>query len=151
MTLLTTVQGKKKGFLRLFKRKKDGDGETIVESNKPTLTVNPEVMIVETVLPSTPSPTPKIAPVNVNEALFPVVKDAFKPEKTTWISRTNYFKEMSNWAFDVVDVDGSGCVDEKVGTFRALSSQTLALNTNIKGTQSHTYGSLQRNCILVCC
>ena len=133
MTVLTTVQGKKKGFLRLFKRRKDEEVDTIVES-KPTVRVSPEVAIVETVLTSTQSPPPKMAPLNVNEASYPVVKEAIKPEKKTWISRTNYFKEMSNWAFDVVDVDGSGCVDEKVCSFHVSTSYTSTLNTDIKGT-----------------
>jgi hypothetical protein len=37
-----------------------------------------------------------------------------KPESTSWFSQTEYFQRMSNWAFDMVDTDGSGCVDEKV-------------------------------------
>jgi hypothetical protein len=37
-----------------------------------------------------------------------------KPESTSWFSRTEYFQKITNWAFDLVDTDGSGCVDEKV-------------------------------------
>jgi hypothetical protein len=132
MTVLATVQGKKKGFLRLFKRKKDVEVETTIEK-KPI--VNPEATTkVDTVLTATQSPAPKLVPLSVPEASIPVVKEVIKPEKTTWISRTNYFKEMSNWAFDVVDIDGSGCVDEKVCSFHASTSHTWSLNTDIKGT-----------------
>ena len=138
MTVLTTVQGKKKGFLRLFKRKKDVEVESTIE-NKPN--VNSEATAkVDTVL-TLQSPAPKPVPVTLLEASFPVVKEAIKPEKTTWISRTNYFKEMSNWAFDVVDIDGSGCVDEKVCSLHASTSYTWSLNADIKGTQTHTFCS----------
>ena len=33
--------------------------------------------------------------------------------KKSWLCRTRMFKGMSDWAFDVVDADGSGSVDEK--------------------------------------
>eukprot|EP00547_Thalassionema_nitzschioides_P004382 CAMPEP_0194200360 /NCGR_PEP_ID=MMETSP0156-20130528/994_1 /TAXON_ID=33649 /ORGANISM="Thalassionema nitzschioides, Strain L26-B" /LENGTH=302 /DNA_ID=CAMNT_0038925341 /DNA_START=80 /DNA_END=988 /DNA_ORIENTATION=+ len=32
---------------------------------------------------------------------------------TSWLTRSKNFRRMSDWAFEAVDVDGSGCVDEK--------------------------------------
>jgi Ca2+-binding EF-hand superfamily protein len=36
-----------------------------------------------------------------------------KIKKGGWLARSKRFKELSNWAFDAIDTDGSGCVDEK--------------------------------------
>jgi Ca2+-binding EF-hand superfamily protein len=36
-----------------------------------------------------------------------------KNQKGGWLTRGKRFKELSNWAFDAVDADGSGSVDEK--------------------------------------
>jgi Ca2+-binding EF-hand superfamily protein len=41
---------------------------------------------------------------------------SYKPpitKKAGWLARSKRFKELSNWAFDAIDTDGSGCVDEK--------------------------------------
>lgn len=41
------------------------------------------------------------------------VKRPKKKLKTSWLSRTKAFTKMSDSAFDIVDADGSGEVDEK--------------------------------------
>lgn len=34
-------------------------------------------------------------------------------QRTSWLCRTRHFAKLCDWAFDVVDTDGSGSVDEK--------------------------------------
>lgn len=36
-----------------------------------------------------------------------------KKYRGSWLTRTKRFRQLSNWAFDVIDTDGSGSVDEK--------------------------------------
>lgn len=110
------------GFRSLFKRKKEVEAEvTIPEkavvTTKPRSTVDAPSKGAATSLPSPPpKPEPKPDPVLESRPPVPevaIVKETSKPGRASWFSRTHYFKEMSNWAFDVVDLDGSGFVDEK--------------------------------------
>lgn len=82
----------------------------------------------ETTSPSSASP-PRV--VNVNSPVVDktrsspaVFNDKSKPTGTTsippikkyrgsWLTRSKRFRQLSNWAFDVIDTDGSGNVDEK--------------------------------------
>lgn len=36
-----------------------------------------------------------------------------KKYRGSWLARTKRFRQLSDWAFDVIDTDGSGSVDEK--------------------------------------
>lgn len=126
-------QGKKMGgFRSLFKRKKEevvgkkADEVTIPEkavgtTAKPSRTVDApsKGAIASHSSPHTPPKTEPTTEPMVVESRPPVpevaiVKGTSKAARASWFSRTHYFKEMSNWAFDVVDLDGSGYVDEKV-------------------------------------
>merc|ERR1711862_334169 len=49
-----------------------------------------------------------------------------KSSQSSWLTRTKTFKRISDWAFDSVDVDGSGCVDEK-----ELYSGLLLIHLNL--------------------
>ena len=122
MTMTASTQGKKTGgFRSLFKRRKDVVvdvpvvvSEKSVQKPKPSVTNDARSKEAVTSLPTLP---PKPAPVVESRPPVPEVSIVNKPskqEKSSWIARTNYFKQMRNWAFDVVDLDGSGFVDEKV-------------------------------------
>jgi len=43
----------------------------------------------------------------------PVSQESTKLIKSSWLTRTKAFRGMCDWAFNVVDLDESGCVDEK--------------------------------------
>ena len=130
-TMVAANQGKKTGgFRSLFKRKKEVIPEKVVGTKNPSSTVDAPSKGANASLPSPPpkpepnaelkpesKPETKPEPVVESRPPIPevaVVKGTSKPEKASGFSRTHYFKEMSNWAFDVVDLDGSGFVDEKV-------------------------------------
>lgn len=120
LTMVTATHGKKAGgFRSLFKRKKGVEAEGAVAQKsveKPKASVANDAQS-KTAPTSLPAPPPKPAPVVESRPPVPevsIVNKPIKQEKSSWISRTNYFKQMSNWAFDVVDLDGSGFVDEKV-------------------------------------
>jgi len=49
-----------------------------------------------------------------------------KASQSSWLTRTKTFKRISDWAFDSVDIDGSGCVDEK-----ELYSGLLLIHLNL--------------------
>jgi hypothetical protein len=111
---------KKKGFTfrSLFKKgKKDVENEAVekvVEVNN---------VLAEATLKAAPIvETPK-APAAVEEMPSVISVKRSTPETKSWISRTNYFQKMSNWAFDVVDIDGSGCVDEKVSGCHTITNE----------------------------
>lgn len=104
------------------KQKKSKFGSFLKRGKKSSETTKKKVLVkdvpkpvpaVKVALKSQPAPDPAAdAPKVVDTP--PVSLNAEKDKGGSWLSRTNYFREMSDWAFDVVDTDKSGCVDEKV-------------------------------------
>jgi hypothetical protein len=92
----------KKKFGSFLKRKK------VVEPVKKTAAVS-----TKKAAPATPVVPEPVAPPLPNVDVISVVLTP-KKRKESWLSRTEYFKKLSNWAFEMVDTDESGEVDEKV-------------------------------------
>ena len=104
----TTVEDKKKRGLRSFFKKKKleetGAKTAAVAAAKATELKTPAKPAARSVAEA--DATPKISNVKPKA-------DDTTDTRGSWLSRTKYFRNLSNWAFDVVDTDGSGSVDEK--------------------------------------
>lgn len=89
---------KKRGIFGLFrgksKARKSTDETSTAATPKITPLPTPPVEEQPQQAVSTPSPAPP-------------------PPKASWFCRTKYFKQLCDTAFDGVDLDGSGSVDEK--------------------------------------
>eukprot|EP00546_Thalassionema_frauenfeldii_P006672 CAMPEP_0178913562 /NCGR_PEP_ID=MMETSP0786-20121207/10912_1 /TAXON_ID=186022 /ORGANISM="Thalassionema frauenfeldii, Strain CCMP 1798" /LENGTH=265 /DNA_ID=CAMNT_0020586319 /DNA_START=69 /DNA_END=863 /DNA_ORIENTATION=- len=116
---MSTTKGKKTGFLSKLRHrtsrkhgsalknkteKKDTD-EALKTDVKPIATVESKVEETKQVVAKIEEPKAQLSKKEK--------KQNVTPGHTSWLTRSKTFRRMSDWAFDAVDVDGSGCVDEK--------------------------------------
>jgi hypothetical protein len=100
----------KKKFGGFFKRKK-----AVEPTIKKTVAVAKKAAVAQPVVPEPVAPpVPKVEVVVVTTP---------KKEKGSWLSRSKYFQQLVDSAFEMVDADGSGEVDEKVRLFGLCSTR----------------------------
>lgn len=101
----------KKGFRSVFKRKSKKVDEAVKDVKEVATKAVPVAPKAKATAPVKVEPKKEVVkPVETKEATDT------KKKKGSWLSRTKYFNNLSDWAFEVVDTDGSGCVDEKVSS-----------------------------------
>jgi len=106
-------QKKKFSFLKLKKKSADTTKTAAVKEVKKGTASAAAAAKQAAASPPLSAPTAPVVPIVEGN---PAADDTNPPPSTgggSWLSRTSNFRKMSNWAFEVVDTDGSGCVDEK--------------------------------------
>lgn len=115
---------KKRGLFSIFRGKKQ-EKQTLKPVAIKTTTANTTTNSVHSVVTSTNStkasdvPNPKATVVAVQKGILktdvvePKVNSNSKQQATSWLCRTKRFQRMCDMAFDAIDTDQSGSVDEK--------------------------------------
>ena len=115
MMTMESTEEKKKKRLGLFRRKTK-------ESTSPSSASPPRVVNVSSPFVDKTRSSPvgnlkdKSGAVVFKEQSKATRNSSIPPIKKyrgSWLTRTKRFCQLSNWAFDVIDTDGSGSVDEK--------------------------------------
>jgi hypothetical protein len=110
----STTSKKRFGLFRRRKSttKKQSSPTTPVKKKQVAL-IDPKTTPYNKVFPSEIAPPPTIAEKAINEEHKQKNDDDKVMMKKSFLARTSFFQNMAASAFDLVDADGSGAVDEK--------------------------------------